>query len=284
MAEEDINVCLTNYKSFFRNDIMRDKVAFVTGGGSGIGFTITETLMRHGCKTVIASRKLDRLRESARKLEAATGQECLAVKMDARNPQDVLAAVDQALSHYGRIDILVNSAAGNFICPASSMSFNAFKTVIEIDTIGTFNVSKAVFDTYLKDHGGVIINISATLPYKGSLFQLHASAAKAAIDSMTKTLCNEWGQYGIRVVGIAPGPIADTEGMRKLAGPMSQAVGKAIPVGRLGTKREVADLTFYMASDAAGFISGATIVVDGGSWMTRSNNLESAKLRMKSLL
>ncbi|XP_072035775.1 peroxisomal 2,4-dienoyl-CoA reductase [(3E)-enoyl-CoA-producing]-like isoform X3 [Amphiura filiformis] len=277
MAEEDINVCLTNYKSFFRNDIMRDKVAFVTGGGSGIGFTITETLMRHGCKTVIASRKLDRLRESARKLEAATGQECLAVKMDARNPQDVLAAVDQALSHYGRIDILVNSAAGNFICPASSMSFNAFKTVIEIDTIGTFNVSKAVFDTYLKDHGGVIINISATLPYKGSLFQLHASAAKAAIDSMTKTLCNEWGQYGIRVVGIAPGPIADTEGMRKLAGPMASQVASVVPIGRVGTKREVGDLTLFMASNAAGFISGTTVVIDAGHWMTIPNNIDALK-------
>ncbi|XP_033108711.1 peroxisomal 2,4-dienoyl-CoA reductase-like [Anneissia japonica] len=179
--KEDYDVCLDKYTYIFNPSLLQGKVAFITGGGSGICFTVAEILMRHKCDTVILSRKLERVQKSSKKLEEATGQRCLAIQLDVRKPQDVLAAVDKALSYYGRIDIVVNGAAGNFLCPVESMSFNAFKTVIEIDTIGTFNVSKAVYDKYLKDHGGVIINISATLAYKGQMLQAHAGPAKAAI-------------------------------------------------------------------------------------------------------
>ncbi|XP_038066166.1 peroxisomal 2,4-dienoyl-CoA reductase-like isoform X1 [Patiria miniata] len=285
MASPDVDVCLTSYDYVFKPDILTGKVAFITGGGSGICFTIAEIFMRHQCNTVIASRKYNRLQESAKKLESATGQRCLPIQVDVRKPEEVLRSVEQALNHYGRIDILVNGAAGNFPAPASSLSFNGFKTVLEIDTVGTFNTCKAVYEKYMRDHGGVIINISATLFYRGQLFQIHASAAKAAIDSMTMTLCNEWGPQGIRVVGIAPGPIADTEGIRRLgAGMFDEEVLRNFPLQRMGTKRDVGDCAVFAASPAANYISGHTIVVDGGHWMTCDNNFSFYSKQMGAKL
>ncbi|XP_033630116.1 peroxisomal 2,4-dienoyl-CoA reductase-like [Asterias rubens] len=281
----DFDVCMSTYNHVFQPDVLNNKVAFITGGGSGICFTIAEVFMRHQCDTVIASRNLQRVEQAAKKLEAATGRRCMPVQLDVRKPQDVLRGVDAALGHFGKIDILVNGAAGNFLAPASGLSFNGFKTVIEIDTLGTFNTSKAVYDKYMKIHGGVIINISATLAYRGQLFQVHASAAKAAIDSMTKSLCNEWGAQGIRVVGIAPGPIADTEGMRKLGGAAlnEQDMDRAfrnLPLQRLGTKCDIADCAVFAVSSAASYISGHTIVVDGGCWMTDDNNMDAVIKRL----
>ncbi|XP_022092631.1 peroxisomal 2,4-dienoyl-CoA reductase-like [Acanthaster planci] len=269
MADSTLDACLTSYDYVFKPDILRGKVAFITGGGSGICFTVAEVFMRHQCDTVIASRNLNRLKEAAKRLETATGQRCLPLQVDVRKPEEVLRSVDQALSHYGRIDVLINGAAGNFPLPASKISFNGFKTVLDIDVMGSFNISKAVYDKYMKDHGGVIINISATLPYRGRLLQIHVNAAKAAIDSMTMTLCNEWGPQGIRVVGIAPGPIGDTEAG---AGMLGEEVLKKIPLQRIGTKREVGDCAVFAASPAASYISGSTIVMDGGHWMTYEND------------
>ncbi|XP_062999283.1 peroxisomal 2,4-dienoyl-CoA reductase [(3E)-enoyl-CoA-producing] isoform X2 [Elgaria multicarinata webbii] len=212
----DTDDCLQEYSYLFSPDILKGKVAFITGGSSGIGFRIAEILMRHGCQTVIASRNVQRLTEAAQKLSAATGRRCLPLVLDVRQPQAILAAVDEALKEFERIDILVNNAAGNFLCPASSLSFNAFKTVIEIDTLGTFNVSKVLYEKCLRDHGGVIVNITATLSYKGQALQAHAGTAKAAIDAMTKHLAVEWGPNKIRVNCVAPGPISGTEGYRRL--------------------------------------------------------------------
>ncbi|GFO43292.1 peroxisomal 2,4-dienoyl-coa reductase [Plakobranchus ocellatus] len=180
-SEEVVEKCIENYKYSFRNDILSEKVAFITGGGSGICFTIAEIFMRHGCHTVIAGRKLGRLQLSAETLSKATGLRCVPVQADVRKPQDVIAAIDKCLQEFGRLDIVINGAAGNFLCPLENMSFNAFKTVLEIDTMGTYNVSKVAFDKYFKDHGGVIINISATLHLRGNLLQAHVGVAKAGI-------------------------------------------------------------------------------------------------------
>ncbi|XP_069761451.1 peroxisomal 2,4-dienoyl-CoA reductase [(3E)-enoyl-CoA-producing] isoform X3 [Narcine bancroftii] len=215
---EDVDTedCLLNYSYIFSPDVLKNKVAFITGGGSGIGFRIAEVLMRHGCRTVIASRSLERVQESAAKLMAATGQRCLPASMDVRQPETIKAAVEKMLRVFGKVDILVNNAAGNFLCPASGLSFNAFKTVLEIDTIGTFNTSKLLYQKWFKDHGGVIVNITATLSYRGQMLQVHAGSAKAAIDAMTKHLAVEWGPDNIRVNSLAPGPVSGTEGFRKL--------------------------------------------------------------------
>ncbi|XP_022092704.1 peroxisomal 2,4-dienoyl-CoA reductase-like isoform X2 [Acanthaster planci] len=281
----EFDVCMPTYDYVFQPDVLRNKVAFITGGGSGICFTIAEVFMRHQCQTVIASRNLQRVQVAAKKLEKATGQQCLPLQLDVRKPQDVMKGVDAALGHFGKIDILINGAAGNFLVPASGLSYNGFRTVMDIDAMGTYNTSKAVYDKYMNKHGGVIMNISATLAYRGQMFQLHAAAAKAAIDSMTRTLCNEWGPQGIRVVGIAPGPIGDTEGMRRLGGGFLGKEGldklaQNLPLQRVGTKCDIADCAVFLASPAASYISGHTVVVDGGSWMTDDNNIEAMAKRV----
>ncbi|XP_068963998.1 peroxisomal 2,4-dienoyl-CoA reductase [(3E)-enoyl-CoA-producing] [Petaurus breviceps papuanus] len=266
--------CLRSYNYLFSPDILRDKVAFITGGGSGIGFRIAEIFMRHGCQMVIASRNQQRLSDAAKKLIAATGQQCLALSLDVRDPQTITAAVDKALKTFGKIDILINGAAGNFLCAANSLSFNAYKTVIDIDTIGTFNVSKVMFEKYFRDHGGVIINITATLNYRGRMLQVHAGTAKAAVDAMTRHLAVEWGHNNIRVNSLAPGPISGTEGMRRLGGHQPDWDRNILgsPLQRLGNKTEIAHGALYLASPLASFVTGTVLVVDGGNWLTYAND------------
>ncbi|XP_066239147.1 peroxisomal 2,4-dienoyl-CoA reductase [(3E)-enoyl-CoA-producing] [Saccopteryx leptura] len=270
VSEDD---CLPEYRHLFCPDLLRDKVAFITGGGSGIGFRIAEIFMRHGCHTVIASRSLPRVSMAARKLSAATGQRCLPLSLDVRSPPAIVAAVDQALKEFGKIDILINCAAGNFLCPASALSFNAFKTVIDIDTLGTFNVSHVLYQKFFRDHGGVIVNITATLGTRGQVLQVHAGSAKAAVDAMTRHLAVEWGPQNIRVNSLAPGPISGTEGFRRLGGPQA---GKILtsPLQRLGNKTEIAHSVLYLASPLASFVTGALLVVDGGAWLTFPNDIK----------
>ena len=252
--------------SIFAKDILKGKVAFVTGGGSGICKGITRTLMAHGANAVIVSRKAERLQAAATELSDATGQRCLPVAGDVRQPETIEAALDSTIAELGSVDIVVNGAAGNFLAPAAQLSYNGFKTVIAIDSLGTFNVCRAAFDKSLRDNGGCIINISATLHYGATPLQIHASAAKAAVDSMTRSLALEWGRMSIRVNGIAPGPIDETEGMSRLApGPARDKLVQAIPIGRFGTIDEIANVALFLASDAASLINGATIVADGGA-------------------
>ncbi|HLL54029.1 MAG TPA: SDR family oxidoreductase [Myxococcaceae bacterium] len=256
---------------FFKDDLLAGKVALVTGGGSGICKGITRALMAHGARAVITSRKLDRLEETARELAQETSRECLPVAADVRQPDQVEAALDACLKKFDRLDIVVNGAAGNFLAPAAMLSYNAFRTVMEIDAQGTYNVSRAAFDKYLSQHGGNIINISATLHYAATPMQVHASAAKAAVDAITRTLAVEWGGLGIRVNGIAPGPIDDTEGVARLAqGNLRQKLEKTIPIGRFGKIDEIAELAVFLASDASSLIHGTTVVADGGAWLGTS--------------
>ncbi len=254
--------------SIFREDVLEGKVAFVTGGGSGICKGITRALMAHGADAVITSRKQERLDEASKELEEATGRRCLGVACDVRQPDTVEAALDAAIERFGKLDIVVNGAAGNFLCPAASLSYNAFRTVMEIDTLGTYNVCRAAFDKYMQKHGGTILNISATLHYGATPLQTHASAAKAAVDSITRSLAVEWGGNGIRINGIAPGPIADTEGMSRLAPKdFKEKLAKIIPLGRLGEIEDIANLAVFLCTDAASLIHGETVVADGGAWL-----------------
>ncbi|KAM4525033.1 peroxisomal 2,4-dienoyl-CoA reductase [(3E)-enoyl-CoA-producing] isoform 2-T2 [Odontesthes bonariensis] len=279
LLPEDVGTddCLTSYTHIYSPDLLKDHVGFITGGGSGIGLRIAEIFMRHGCDTVIASRNLDKLKEAAKKLSAASGRRCLPLCLDVRQPESINAAVDETLKEFGRVDVLVNNAAGNFLCPASALSFNAFKTVLEIDTMGTFNTSKVVYDKWFKDHGGNIVNISATLPYRGQALQVHAGSAKAANDAMTKHLAVEWGPNGVRVNAVAPGPISGTEGYRRLGGPKAEAVGsfESIPLERAGNKTEMAHCTLFLASRASSYVTGAILVADGGAWLTSPNDVST---------
>lgn len=215
--------------------------------------------------------------QASKKLVAATGQQCLPLSIDVRQPQTIAAAVDEALKEFQRIDILINGAAGNFLCPASALSFNAFKTVIDIDTMGTFNTSKVLFEKYFRDHGGIIVNITATLSYRGQALQVHAGAAKAAIDAMTRHLAVEWGPNNIRVNSLAPGPITGTEGFRRLGGKSAEKSNlfSVIPLQRAGNKTEIAHSTLYLASPLSSYVTGTTLVVDGGSWLTSPNSFSA---------
>ncbi|XP_058536436.1 peroxisomal 2,4-dienoyl-CoA reductase [(3E)-enoyl-CoA-producing] [Ochotona princeps] len=273
VPDVDEDECLTEYRHLFSPDLLRDQVAFITGGGSGIGFRIAEIFMRHGCHTVIASRSLPRVSMAAKKLTAATGRRCLPLAMDVRAPPAIMAAVDQALQEFGKINILVNCAAGNFLCPASALSFNAFRTIMDIDTMGTFNVSRVLYEKFFQDHGGVIVNITATLGFRGQALQVHAGSAKAAVDAMTRHLAVEWGPQHIRVNSLAPGPIHGTEGVRRLSGPMANRSPHVLssPLRRLGSKTEIAHSTLFLASPLSSYVTGALLVVDGGAWLTFPN-------------
>jgi peroxisomal 2,4-dienoyl-CoA reductase len=253
----------------FRDDLFLGKVALVTGGATGIGRGIAEGLSRLGADVAIASRKQENLTVAAEQMAASSGRRCLPLVADVRQPDAVESAVRRTIAELGALDIVINNAAGNFLCASADLSPNGFGTVIDIDAKGSWNVSRAAYHARLKDHGGQILNISATLHYGGTPAQLHVAAAKAAVDALTRTLAVEWGPQGIRVNAIAPGPIADTEGTRRLLpGELAEKLREVIPVRRLGTIDDIVNLAVFVLSDAAANINGAILVCDGGLCLT----------------
>lgn len=256
---------MSNYA--FAENILQGKVAFVTGGGTGITGGIARALAEAGAKVSITSRSIENLEPMKSAIEES-GAECYAVASDVRDFQAVEEALSQTVERFGSLDIVVNGAAGNFLCKANELSANGFGTVVDIDTKGTFNVCRASFQ-YLKESRGQILNISATLHYLGTPMQIHVSAAKAGVDAITRNLAVEWGRFGIRVNGIAPGPIEDTEGMKRLLPPqLKDALTKKIPLQRFGRIRDIENSAVFLCSDAASYINGHTLIVDGGHWLT----------------
>lgn len=256
-------------EKFFVDGLLTGHVALVTGGGTGITGGVARALSEAGAQVCLVSRRLEHLEPSAERIRAVGG-EALAVAADVRNMEDVERAVAAAVERFGKLDIVVNGAAGNFLCPAEELSPNGFGTVVDIDLKGTFNVSRAAFNE-LKKHRGQILNISATLHYGGTPLQLHVSAAKAGVDALTRNLAVEWGRYGIRTNAIAPGPIEDTEGMKRLVPPdVKERLRGYIPLRRFGLIRDIERAAVFLCSDAASFINGAVLVIDGGHWLAAS--------------
>jgi 2,4-dienoyl-CoA reductase [(3E)-enoyl-CoA-producing], peroxisomal len=269
--------------SIFRPGLLDGQVALITGGGTGIGFGIAEVLASLGAHVVLASRKMDHLEPAVERLRAAGGK-ATAETLDVRDPERVKAVVDRVGDELGRIDVLVNNAAGYFYAPSETLSPNAWRAVVEIDLYGTFFCSQAVVPVMRRNGGGRIVNISMTLHYRGWPMMVHATAAKGGIDAITRTLAVEWAPHRIRVNAIAPGPIP-TEGVRKAFTPPSgsgatdlfavqRAMGeyaeRTIPMGRWGEPNDVAQMVAYLASPAGDWITGAIMVIDGGSWLARS--------------
>ena len=267
----------------FRPGLLDGQVAIITGGGTGIGFGIAELLSALGAHAVLASRKLEHLEPAAERLRAAGGKASV-VAVDVRDPERVKTMVERVRESQGRIDILVNNAAGNFYVPSESMSVNAWRSVIEIDLHGTFFCAQAVMPVMKAQGSGRIVSISMTLHYRGWPQMAHATAAKAGVDALTRTLAVEWAAHGIRVNAIAPGPIP-TEGVRRAFTPpagsavpdpfaveraMADHARRTIPLGRLGSPRDVANMVAFLASPGGDWITGAILVVDGGEWLHRT--------------
>lgn len=265
--------------NFFPAGIYKGKTVFVTGGGSGINLGIAKGFAAFGADIAICGRKQERLDGAAKELEAL-GAKVSARAADVRKPEELNAAFAQCRDTLGPIDILVCGAAGNFLVPADKLSPNGFKTVIDIDLLGSFNAARLAFDQLVETKGSIIF-ISAGMAHMPYAFQLHVGAAKAGIDRMMQNLALEWGQHGIRVNSIVPGPIAGTEGMKRLGGADHErrsALG--VPLGRMGTVDDIAQAALFLCSPAAEWITGVVLNVDGGSGLAGSANFNAKAARL----
>lgn len=252
------------------------KHVFVAGGSSGINLGVAHRFAEQGAKLAICSRSEDRVRGAVEDLKAHGG-DVFGAAADVRDYGQVDGALKAAADAQGPIDVLISGAAGNFVAPALGMSANAFKTVIDIDLLGTFNVFRAGYDLLARP-GASLIAISAPQAVHPYAYQAHVCAAKAGIDMLVQTLAIEWGPEGVRVNSIIPGPIEDTEGMDRLA-PTAEAKQKATegtPLRRYGQKAEIGDAALFLSSSMAGYITGVNLAVDGGAVLMGSSRLGEA--------
>jgi len=256
----------------FEPTLLKDQVAVVTGGGTGIGLAIAKRLGRLGARIAIASRNAEHLEQGSNALREV-GIDALAVQLDVRNPEQVDEMVVRTVKHFGGLDILVNNAAGNFICRAEDLSPNGWNAVIGIVLTGSFFCSRAVGQYMIaRKRGGSIISILANYVWTGSPGTIHSAAAKAGVMSMTQTLAVEWAPHGIRVNAVAPGPIEASPGAAKQLWNSPEAVERItalIPGRTWGTPDQVADAVAFLAAPQSSFITGEILTIDGGTWINR---------------
>ncbi|MEE3954784.1 SDR family oxidoreductase [Peribacillus frigoritolerans] len=259
-------------QSMLRDGALENKVAIITGGGTGLGKAMAMEFARLGSGIIIASRKMDVLEEAAHEI-SEFGVKVIPISMDIRNPEQVDRMMSQAVSEFGKVDVLVNNAAGNFPVDSLEMSDNAWNAVVGIVLNGTWYCSQRAGKQMVKQGtGGSILNVGASYMWTGGPKTVHSAAAKAGILAMTKSLAVEWAPHRIRVNEIVPGAIEDTGAVRMLWSDEDTAkkVLNNIPAGRFGTSQEVANLASYLVSDYAAFVSGACFVIDSGSCLNKS--------------
>jgi NAD(P)-dependent dehydrogenase (short-subunit alcohol dehydrogenase family) len=250
--------------SVFQEGLLRGRHAFVAGGTSGINLGIARRLSQAGARVSLLGRNPERGQRAVEAVQAAGGEAAF-YPADVREYAAVERSLRAAVERFGPLDVLVNGAAGNFPAPLLGMSSNGFRAVVDIDLVGTFNGCRAAFE-HLRQPGGVVVNVSAPQAFAPAPFQGHVCAAKAGVDMLTRVLAMEWGGAGVRVNAITPGPIAGTEGMERLAGTPEDAarVARTVPLGRLGTLEDVAEVVLFLCTPAAAYITGAVLVCDGG--------------------
>lgn len=254
----------------FRDDILKGKVALVTGGGTGIGKAIALGLARAGADVAVASRSRDHLEPAAAEIRAL-GRRAAVIEVDVRDSVRVEAMVARCEADLGPLDILVNNAAGNFFCPALGMSDGAWRAVTGIDLDGTFYCSRAAAKRMVARRFGRIINITATLHRRGFPGMAHMTAAKAGIDALTRTLAGEWAPFGVTVNAIAPGPVL-TEGSQKaflMNDELNAKIAEAVPIGRWARPEEIANVAVFLASPGGDYVTGAIWTIDGGEELGR---------------
>jgi NAD(P)-dependent dehydrogenase (short-subunit alcohol dehydrogenase family) len=275
-----------------RDDALVDKVIVITGGGSGLGKAMTKYFMELGAKVAITSRDIEKLKTTSAELEAETGGTCLPVQCDVRHYEEVEAMLQEVLKAYGKVDVLLNNAAGNFISPTERLSANAFDTIIDIVLKGSKNCTLAFGKHWIdtKQESSTVLNIVTTYAFTGSAYVVPSATAKAGVLAMTRSLAVEWAKYGIRTNAIAPGPFP-TKGAwdRLLPGDLKEKfdLSKKVPLKRVGDHQELANLAAYLVSDFSAYINGEVIVIDGGEWLKGAgqfNLLEAVPEEMWDML
>lgn len=254
-----------------------DSTVFVAGGTSGINLGIATAFARQGAKVAVLSRKQDKVDAALVQLREAGAAAVLGFAADVRDFAAVSAAFASTRAQWGELDVLISGAAGNFLAPAASMSSNAFRSVMDIDLLGTFHVMRAAYE-HLKKPGASVINITAAQSWMPSAFQAHVCAAKAGVDQLTRTLAMEWGPEGVRVNSIAPGPIEGTEGVARLVPTEKsrEAWMRSIPLGRFGQLDDISDAALWLSSRQARYVTGVVLSVDGGLCLGGSSGIVSA--------
>lgn len=255
-----------------RDDALKGKVIVVTGGGSGLGKAMTKYFLELGAQVAITSRDLDKLKATATELENETGGKCLPLQCDVRHYEEVENMLQSVLKEFGKVDVLLNNAAGNFISPTERLSANAFDTVIDIVLKGSKNCTLAFGKHWIdsKQTSATILNIVTTYAWTGSAYVVPSATAKAGVLAMTRSLAVEWAKYGIRSNAIAPGPFP-TKGAwdRLLPGDLAEKfdMAKKVPLKRVGDHQELANLAAYLVSDFSAYVNGDVITIDGGEWL-----------------
>ncbi|XJR87651.1 SDR family oxidoreductase [Elizabethkingia anophelis] len=261
----------TYTQSMLKDDALKDKVIIVTGGGSGLGKAMTKYFLQLGAKVVITSRNLEKLQNTAKELEEETGGTVFCVSCDVRNWDEVEAMKEATLKEFGKIDVLLNNAAGNFISPTERLTHSAFDSVLDIVLKGTKNCTLSVGKHWIDSKTpGTVLNIVTTYSWTGSAYVVPSACAKAGVLAMTRSLAVEWAKYGIRFNAIAPG-LFPTKGAweRLLPGDLVEKfdMTKKVPLRRVGDHQELANLAAYLVSDFSAYINGEVVTIDGGEWL-----------------
>ena len=265
-----------------RDDALKGKTVIVTGGGTGLGKAMGTYFLKLGANLVITSRKIDVLKQTASEMEAGTGGKVLAIACDVRKYDEVEKMLHEAVKTFGRVDVLVNNAAGNFISPTERLSANAFSAIIDIVLKGSVNCSLALGKYWIGEKiPGNILNIVTTYAFTGSAYVVPSACAKGGVLAMTRSLAVEWGKYNIRTNAIAPGPFP-TRGAwdRLLPGEIAQKLDfkYKVPLKRVGDHQELANLAAFMISDFSGYINGEVITIDGGEWLQGAGQFNALEM------